>query len=145
MTHKISVLLLVAIAFTAVSAQSEPKLKPGKWRITTTIESTMMPSQPPQVAEQCVTDSGVDFKTLMSNIPADSCEPVKPKQAGSTITWDIRCANPLNPAEAFTGHGSFSASGKSAEGSFQMKMTLPGLGEQTITSKSQHEYLGKCD
>ena len=135
----------MAIICAAGSAQAAPKLKTGKWRITTTIESTMMPSQPPQIAEECGTDSRFDFKTLISDIPADICESEKPKSAGNNITWDISSANRMNSGEKFTGNGSFTANGNSAEGSFQINLTLPGLGEQTITSRSRHEYLGKCD
>jgi len=138
------VLLSVALG-SANTVFAEPHLEPGKWRITSVIENPMMPTPQQHVTEECITESTIDFEKIMSQAPTDACSPVKPEFSGNTVTWEVTCDNPANPAEKITGHGTFTSSGKSGEGSFQMTMNIPVVGLQTITSRWQHEYLGKCD
>ncbi len=140
-SFSLAILLLVGVT----ALQAAPTLTPGKWRITSTVEAPMMPNAQQQVKEECITRSKFDYKSLMAEMPADSCTSSKPKTSGKTIHWEISCTDPTNPAQKFSGKGYFTGNGKSGEGEFEMTMTLPGIGEQTLTSRWQHEYLGKCD
>ena len=137
----VAILLLVGVT----SLQSAPNLKPGKWRITSTMEAPMMSAPQQQVKEECITHSKFDYKSLMAEMPADSCTSSKPKTSGNTVRWEISCSDPANPGRKFSGKGHFTGGGKSGEGEFQMTMTLPGIGEQTLTNRWQHKYLGRCD
>ncbi|MEL0082149.1 MAG: DUF3617 family protein [Gammaproteobacteria bacterium] len=140
-----SLLLMALVATMIGSAQAAPKLKPGKWKITTTMENPMMAAPGEQVTEECIRDSEYDFKQLMQELPQTNCEPVKPKTSGRTVTWELSCINPMNPAEKITGQGHFTGKRDSAEGIMRISMNLPGMGEQTFTTRWHHEYLGKCD
>ena len=137
--------LLLAALSTTSTVFAEPHLEPGKWRITSTTESPMMPTPQEHVTEECITESTIDFEKIMDQVPTDACAPVEAEFSGNTVTWSVTCDNPANPAEKIIGHGTFTSTGKSGEGSFVMTMNIPVLGQQTITSRWQHEYLGKCD
>jgi len=144
MTHKHTLLVILTALF-GNQAFAAPELKPGKWRITSTLEHPMMPSPQEQTTEECITSSRFDFEKIMGELPTDSCNPIKPKTSGNKVSWSIDCVNPMDPSSRVTGTGNFQANGKSGEGMFKMNMAIPGMGDQSITSRWRQEYLGKCD
>ena len=144
MTNKQALMALLA-ALLGNTVFAAPELKPGKWRITSTVEHPMTPTPQEQINEECITSSRFDFKKVMSDMPTDSCKPIKPKTSGNKVSWSIDCVNPMDPSTRVTGTGNFHAKGKTGKGIFSINMTIPGMGEQSIISRWHQEYLGKCD
>jgi hypothetical protein len=144
MTHTPTLLIILTALFSS-HVLAAPELKPGKWRITSSLEHPMMPTPQEQITEECITHSRFDFEKIMSNLPTKTCKPIKPKTSGNKVSWSIDCVNPMNPSSRVTGTGNFQANGTSGDGMFTMNMAIPGLGDQSITSRWRQEYLGKCD
>lgn len=133
--------LLVALTLAVVSTASAEgiQIQSGQWKVTTTIENSMMPQPQVKTSTECVKQESWDpTKEMMKD--NSGCKVTDQKVEGNTLRWKLECPNKMGK---MTGSGEFTVDGDSATGSMDMSMTLQG---QPMTFKSTWKgtRVGEC-
>ena len=136
MLFKFLLMTLTLAFFTACSGSNAVDIKEGKWSIETTTVVPGMPfSMPPMTITQCMKK---DSYLIESNSDGDSsCKVVNKKIKGSTVTWDVQCAETITHASMTYNHDTLNGEMK-----VEAKTEDGGV---TVTSTIKGHYIGKCD
>jgi hypothetical protein len=112
---------------------------PGMWESTVTIESSFMPSMPPQTTQECVRESVYDIKKMLRD--QGDCRITDTSVTGSTLRWTMACDTEGGPNAS--GRGEVTSHGDRVEGNMSMKMSVQG---QTMDMKTvwTGKRLGDC-
>ena len=130
----ISVVLLTT--FSTSIAASEPKMREGKWKITTRTEMVGMSVSMPAVTHtQCLTKK--DFVPKDSQ-PGQECKITNTEADGNIVTWTVKCSG---QGGEMTGVGKIIYSGDSLKGTFEMTVTPSNM---KMISHMNGQRLGDC-
>ena len=132
---KFLTLTLALSFFTACSGSNAVDIKEGKWSIETTTVMPGMPfSMPPMTLTQCMSENSY----LLENSNNDnSCKVVNKKIKGSTVTWDVQCAQTVT-------HASMTYNHNTLHGEMKVEANTKD-GGMTVTSTIKGHYIGQCD
>jgi hypothetical protein len=146
--HRIRKILITTVLVSAVlalpAAHAEaPKMKPGLWETTVTVEMVGapagMPTMPPQTERRCVRASDLDEFVPQSG--AGKCDVKKQQKNANTMTWTVKCSQ---DGMVSTGHGQSTVSGDTNDGFFEITMSGGKQGPMTMRSTFTSHRLGGC-
>lgn len=139
----VTIFLALGILALPVAHADAPKMKPGLWETTVTMEMVGapagMPAMPPQTERRCVRASDLDEFVPQSG--AGECDVKKHRKNASTMTWTVKCNQ---DGMVSTGHGQSTVSGDTNNGFFEITMTGGQQGPITMKSTFQSRRLGGC-
>jgi hypothetical protein len=137
---------LAVLALVGVAQAESVDMNPGEWEITTTVKMEGMPElpgmpgeMPPQVTKQCLTEE--DIVPKPNQEAEEECTVTDQKVTGNTVEWSLTCEG---EGMTGTGNGTATWSGDTLDGTFEMKMQMPGQGDVTMKSTLKGKRLGPC-
>lgn len=133
--------LAVFIAGLTLSAVclAAPRMTPGLWEMTSSMEGAGMPQMPPTKFQHCYRPE--DVKDLRRTIPEKNkdCQVSDWKESGNTVTWKMSCTGKA----PMTGTGRITYAGDRYEGVNKITMAH-GSQSMTMTQKYVARRLGDC-
>jgi hypothetical protein len=128
-------LLLTAPA----AAMAVPNMEEGNWQVTIKMEMVGMPmAMPPQTINQCLSKKD-DVPDMGQG--DQKCYLKDHKVEGNTVRWQMQCKGQQGTMD---GAGRITYSGKTYEGTMQMKMTEAGGEAMAINYQMQGKHTGPC-
>jgi hypothetical protein len=140
------ILIGLILTVTTLAVAGGPKLNPGKWEITTTVEMAGMPMKmPPIKTTQCMTKDDMILKNLPQPGPGmqgeknNPCKVTNTEIKGDTVIWDLVCEG----QQGMVSHGEITYHGDTMEGF--VKMTGQQGQKPPMTLKLKGKRIGPCD
>jgi hypothetical protein len=106
----------------SANGADELQIRPGLWESTITVESSFMPSMPPQTTRECVKESAYDVRDMLKD--QGECRITNTSIAGSTLRWTMACD--MEEGARASGHGEVTSQGDRIEGGMTMEMNMQG-------------------
>lgn len=151
---RIAVGCLVCLLPASAAISGGFDMKPGKWEFSNTVNMPMM-GQPQTTTEvECITKEEVEnpFAQMQD---MGNCKVLHKKIHGNTMEFEFECNQ---QGSMMQGKGRMTASGKTASGSMEMSMQIPGMENMPnlpnmpaagqpmkMTTTWKGKYLGPCN
>ncbi len=129
-----AVLMILLFFSTALTAVAGDILNEGLWEISSKMEVPGMPMEmPPVIFKQCLTSK--------DNIPQNrneiqNCTIIKSNTKGSTVTWEMHCAN---DGQTMVSNGRTTYSGDTFKG--EIRTAMKGM---NMMQKMSGRRIGSC-
>jgi hypothetical protein len=129
-------LLSVAVALSALAADTAVKEPGDLWEVTSQMSMEGMPmAMPANTQRVCAPKTWTEPP---GGGPDKSCQTTEFKNSGTSVTWKMRCAGP----PAVTGQGEITRTSPEA---YKGTMTMAMEGQGTMTMKLSGRRVGDCD
>lgn len=134
------VVAALSLAATAASAGSL-KFKPGKWEMSTTVKSPMLPQAHTTTEKECITPEEAR-DPLKEMVTDENCEISDRSESGDALTWKMKCRG--DGGQTMAGTGEIRTDGDAASGKMEVTMEMEGR-SISMETNWKGKRLGDCD
>jgi len=141
MKRRTLALCILALGLTIPALAAKIPMKPGKWKVTSTVAMPGlpqgipgMPKFEPMTEIECVTRQQVENFQPPKGQTGGDCKMTKYKIEGNGVTWTMKCKDNMS------GEGKMTFTGNSYKGESQLR-----TGPTLMITKFTGKYLGPCD
>jgi hypothetical protein len=132
---------IIAASLVAAGAAAAFEVHPGKWEITTTTKTAMMPEPQTRTGTECIKEKTAD-EMLQALTKEDFCKVGKHEEKGDTLEWDMECRQ--EGAPPMNGTGSITSKGETLSGRMGVSMKM-GEQEMKFETTWKGKRVGDCN
>ena len=144
--------------FAHLSSAEGPRIEPGEWEITTTMEMSMLPEPKVITKTDCISAEQAKSDPLAALVEEGHCTVLSQEESGNSIVFEIECAGDSSMPVKTRGTGEFTGDGKTLSGSMDSTTELPEMpdmpgvagmptmgGQVAMSQQWTGRYLGPCN
>ena len=139
--QQLNTLLTFALVL-ASSHASALQLETGKWEISTQSSNPMTGQPLNETTTECIEDS--QFDPTVDLVDDESCTVTDKQESDDSVSWKMQCGG-SDGMPVFSGEGTFTSNGTSAEGDMTMVMSMGGQTMEMSNHWSGNRISSECD